>query len=235
MAWQWDDLPTAATQGRLDQRPPAAPTAPPLPAGEQPLGLSEGRDGVIYVPTGYRPDQPAPLMICLHGAGGMGARSIIAVRDLAEQHGILLVGPDSRGRTWDVLLGGYGPDVAFIDQALALMFARFTIDTGRMALEGFSDGASYALSLGIGNGDLFTHLLAFSPGFMAPPGQAGSPRIFVSHGTDDQVLPIMMCSRQLTPILERAGYDLTYREFAGPHTVPPDIAAEGVSWFLNST
>jgi poly(3-hydroxybutyrate) depolymerase len=34
------------------------------------------------------------------------------------------------------------------------------------------------------------------------------------------------------PILERAGYDVTYHEFDGPHTVPTDIAREAVEWFV---
>lgn len=232
MTWVWDDLPEAAAQGRLAARPHAPPTEPPLPPGEQPLGLADGRDGVVYVPAAVDPGRPAPLVVCLHGAGGTGARSIVALRDLAERHGLLLLAPDSRGRTWDVLLGGYGPDVAFLDRALALVFARFTVDPARVAVEGFSDGASYALSLGIANGDLFTHILAFSPGFMAPPSPAGTPRIYMSHGTDDRVLPIDHCSRRLAPILTRAGYDVTYHEFHGPHTVPPAIAEEGVGWFL---
>ena len=37
-----------------------------------------------------------------------------------------------------------------------------------------SDGASYALSLGLGNPQLFTHLVAFSPGFMRPPPAAAA-------------------------------------------------------------
>jgi phospholipase/carboxylesterase len=35
-----------------------------------------------------------------------------------------------------------------------------------VALGGFSDGASYALSLDLTNGDLFASLIAFSPGFI---------------------------------------------------------------------
>ena len=97
-----------------------------------------------------------------------------------------------------------------------------------MAVGGFSDGASYALSLGITNGDLFTHVMAFSPGFMAPAGQMGSPRIFVSHGTRDGVLPIDRCSRKIVPQLERADYDVLYREFDGGHTISPEIALEAV-------
>jgi predicted esterase len=153
---------------------------------------------------------------------------------LADEFGLILLAPDSRLRTWDVLTGGYGPDIAVIDRALTDTFARYAIDSARIAAEGFSDGASYALSIGIANGDLFTHILAFSPGFIAPPGQEGTPRIFVSHGRQDQVLPINHCSRLFVPQLRRAGYDVTYEEFDGPHRTPPEIARMGVEWFLDT-
>jgi phospholipase/carboxylesterase len=58
------------------------------------------------------------------------------------------------------------------------------------------------------------------------------PHIYISHGTHDAVLPIERCSRRLVPILERAGYDVKYHEFDGPHTIPPDIAREAVEWFV---
>jgi predicted esterase len=45
------------------------------------------------------------------------------------------------------------------------------------------------------------------------------------------VLPIAHCSRKLVPQLERAGYDVRYREFDGPHAVPPAIAREALAWF----
>ena len=97
---------------------------------------------------------------------------------------------------------------------------------------GFSDCASYALSLGLTNGDLFTHVVAFSPGFMAPAEEWDAPRVFVSHGAADTVLPVDRCSRRIVPALERAGYAVRYREFAGGHAVPPAIAREAIGWFL---
>jgi phospholipase/carboxylesterase len=145
---------------------------------------------------------------------------------------LLLLAPASRELTWDLLVGRrYGPDLALIDRALEQTFSRYAVAPERVAIGGFSDGASYALSLGITNGDLFTHVIAFSPGFMAPAGQTGSPRIFISHGTRDGVLPIDRCSRRIVPQLERAGYDVLYREFDGGHTISPDIASEAVGWF----
>src|SRR3712207_8603556 len=39
----------------------------------------------------------------------------------------------------------------------------------------------------LANGDLFDTVLAFSPGFAAPPSRRGRPRVWVSHGTGDRV------------------------------------------------
>jgi phospholipase/carboxylesterase len=184
------------------------------------------------VPAGYRPDRPAPLVLSLHGAGGNEEGGLYPLRELADRAGMILLSPASRGRTWDVILGGFGADVAFVDRALAATFGRCAVDPGRIAIAGFSDGASYALSLGITNGDLFRHVLAFSPGFAAPAEPRERPRFFVSHGMGDRVLPIDRCSRRIVPLLERAGYDVSYREFDGGHTVPPEIAREALDWFL---
>lgn len=214
--------------GRLRARP--HPPSRSVSPGLHRLGPGTGRDGWLRVPAGYRAERPAPLVLMLHGAGGDGRNGLAPLLDIADEAGLLLLAPDSRRQTWDVILGGYGPDVEFIDRALAATFGRCAVDPARVVAEGFSDGASYALSLGITNGDLFTHLIAFSPGFMAPAGEEGSPRIFVSHGTDDPVLPIGRCSRRIVPQLERAGYPVLFREFEGGHNVPPEVAREAVAW-----
>ena len=220
----------SAGEGRLTARP-GVPTKEATP-GLSPLGLDGARDALLYVPAGYRAGRPAPLALMLHGAGGESRHGMSLLQHFADRAGLVLLAPDSRRETWDVILGGYGPDVDFIDRALAETFARCAVDPQRVAAGGFSDGASYALSLGLTNGDLFTHVLAFSPGFMAPARRVGSPRLFVSHGTQDRVLPIDRCSRRLVPQARRAGYEVVYREFEGPHTVPPDLAREAVGWFV---
>lgn len=219
------------TDGRLTARPAAADPSV-LQHGVFPLGLVDGRDGRIFVPASYRPDRPAPLVVLLHGAGGDGAGILGAVQRDAEKVGAIVLAPDSRDSTWDVLRGGFGPDVRFVDEALRQTFARYSIDRSRIALAGFSDGASYALSLGQANGDLFGAIVAFSPGFSAPPRQVGKARIFVSHGEGDRVLPIDPCSRTIVPRLRKQGYDVRFVEFDGGHSVPPAIAGQAVSWWL---
>jgi predicted esterase len=219
----------ASTNGRLLARP--MQTTGTAPVGLQALGLCTKRDGLLYVPRNYQASQPAPLVVMLHGAGGDARGGLTPFRNLADAAGLILLAPASRRETWDVLFGQYGPDITFIDQALAQTFSRYAVDPTRIAIEGFSDGASYALSVGITNGDLFTNVIAFSPGFMAPASQVGSPRLFISHGTRDSVLPISVCSRKIVPQVRRAGYDVLYREFDGSHTIPPAIIDSALGWF----
>jgi phospholipase/carboxylesterase len=219
-----------ARQGRLEARP-RLPKVHAPERGVLPLELGGKRDGFVYVPESYRADLPAPLVVMLHGAGGNALHALGLLQASADAEGFILAAPDSRGSTWDVIAGGYGPDVTFMNQMLDWVFERYAVDPARLAIGGFSDGASYALSLGIANGDLFTHVLAFSPGFAAPTEQHGEPRLYVSHGTNDQVLPINSCSRRLVPRLQGAGYNVRYHEFNGPHTVPSEIAREAVEWF----
>ncbi len=217
-------------KGRLKARQRQLKTAGA--SGLRQLKLEGGRDGFIYVPAAYSAERAAPLLLMLHGAGGNARQSIPLLQRFADEAGLILLVPDSREQTWDVIGGGYGPDVSYIDRALEQTFGGYNVDATRMAVGGFSDGASYALSLGLTNGDLFTHVVAFSPGFMAPASKHGSPAFFISHGTHDRVLPIEVCSRKIVPQLKREGYKVLYREFDGPHTVPNEMAREAMDWFL---
>ena len=228
-----DEGPVAdPSEGRLSARPTKSPKRRSR-AGLHPLGSSDQRDSLLYVPRGYDPRRPAPLVVMFHGAGSCAERGLRPFIPHADEQGLILLAPPSRGRTWDVILGGFGSDVSFIDQALREVFANYAIDPERVAAEGFSDGASYALSLGLTNGDLFSHVIAFSPGFMAPGELTGRPPIFISHGTEDGVLPIDATSRKVVPRLKEAGYDVNYIEFPGRHMAAPLMAREALGWFLD--
>ena len=78
---------------------------------------------------------------------------------------------------------------------------------------------------------VFRAVMAFSPGFMAPADQRGEPRIFISHGTSDPVMPIDETSRRFVPALKTLGYDVTFREYDGRHNVPEPIVREAFAWF----
>lgn len=217
---------------RLTARP-GSPTRTPIKGAVTALGLDPFRDGYLYVPESYSADRPMPLFVALHGAGGEG-RSWASYPDRAEAHGFIVLAPDSRSATWDLVRGEFGPDVEFLNRALRHTFEQCRVDSSRIALGGFSDGASYALSLGVANGDLFTHLVGYSPGFFeAGEPITGRPRIFLSHGNQDRVLPYAFTNEVLAPTLRDAGYDVTFVPFDGDHGVPGEISEAALDWFLS--
>jgi len=195
------------------------------------LGLNRDRDATLRLPA-TSADGPLPLLVLLHGAGGTGEGVIRRVGPAADETGVAILAPDSRDGTWDAIRGSFGRDVRFLDQALQRVFEIVSIDATRVAVGGFSDGATYALSVGLANGDLFRRIVAFSPGFIVDAPRQGTPKVFVSHGTADPILPIDQTSLIIVPTLRRRGYDVTFREFDGRHEVPPAIASEGLRWMV---
>jgi predicted esterase len=202
-------------------------------APETGLRSLDGPDGELlalaYVPA-PADGRPYRLVLLLHGAGGAPRHGLELLLPGADERRLLLLAPKSTASTWDVILDGFGPDVRRIDRVLEEMLDAYPVDT--ITIGGFSDGASYALSIGLTNGDLFDAVLAFSPGFAAPLLTHGRPRVYVSHGTGDRVLPIDACSRRLVPRLEALGYPIRYEEFDGGHEVPEPITERALAWLL---
>lgn len=200
--------------------------------GLQTLGLRSSDDALLYIPSGYTHEKPASLAVMLHGAGGDANQGISLLRKHADTHNIIILAPASRAYSWDIIASeAFDVDVIFIDQALSMVFENYAIDPAKVAVGGFSDGASYAFSIGLTNGELFTHILAFSPGFAYTVEKHGKPAVFISHGVKDGVLPVDHCSRRIVPSLQRQGYEVNYQEFMGAHEVPPNIVEDSLSWF----
>jgi phospholipase/carboxylesterase len=203
-----------------------------LKPGLHPLGFRDDRDALLYVPESAAKFERAPLVISLHGATRSSDRGIEILKPQADEHGFLLLAPASTRGTWDIINGPGGPDAKFINRALAKTYGLRSIDPARVAMAGFSDGASASLSFGLANGDLFQAVFGFSPGFVVELDRVGKPPIFISHGTIDNVLPIDECSRRIVPQLRQDGYQVTFREFEGKHTLPPEVASEAMRWFM---
>lgn len=100
---------------------------------------------------------PTPSTLPTLGSGPQGTRcKLLIPAHLQLQRtslrccaGIILLAPDSRSATWDWFASSsFGADVVFIGAALAQTRALYNTDPGRQGMQGFSDGATYALSLG---------------------------------------------------------------------------------------
>lgn len=196
--------------------------------------------GFLYVPSSVRPGKALPFLILLHKASGNSVNWFPERKStvpgpyarFAEKGGFAILAPQAPGVTWGVGPKSFGGEYQRINQTMEMAASHFNIDPKRIAIGGFSDGASYALSLGLANGDLISAIVVFSPGFIVRSIGRGQPSIFISHGLSDRVLPIDVTSRSFAQSLRKNGYNVTLQEFGGGHEVPGWIRDEAMQWLI---
>lgn len=188
-----------------------------------------------------------------HGSGDTAINGINCLpAAFMEEKNVYVLCMASQKYTWDMIVEKqFAKDTQITDLALSQLMTHFP-HIQEISIAGFSDGASYALSLGAANKDIFRHIFAFSPGYIrfapSPSGSTSSystavtnatdssekrqyPRVFISHGKNDRVLPVT-CSHRIVDTLEMKGFDGYYKEFDGGHTVPPEVAIFGLSFWM---
>jgi phospholipase/carboxylesterase len=225
---RWANLPG---DGRITARPhgPAKSSADLPPGKPINLGLDRERDAILYAPKSPT-NAPLPLLMFLHGATQSADDMAWYLDSAPDETGVAILAPNARATTWDAITDSFGPDVQFLNRALERVFEMVNVDASRLAIGGFSDGATYAISLGLINGDIFQRVLGCSPGFVIDGIARGKPSFFISHGTQDNILPIDRCGRQVANALKDRAYEVTFREFNGRHEIPGDVMREGLRW-----
>ena len=186
-----------------------------------------------YVPAGIT--TPATLIVLLHGAGGDARNFLDQFMRPADERGVALLSVQSNGRTWAVRKPNEREaDVANIKAAIRELINRAPIDANRTTVMGFSDGASYGLSIGMAYPDLFRTIVAFSPGYAFAPSRLDTrQRIFIAHGRRDPILPAQN-TRAMVKGLESAGFDPDVRWFNGGHEIDPALKKAAFDFALNA-
>ena len=223
----------AATQPLADPFIIARVTAPKGSASQGTTaaynqGLTEA---YMYVPTSYKAATPAPFALMLHAEGTTSTTALGLFQPYADAMGLVILAVDSSGLTWDVLTtDSYGPDVVFINNALVAAFNEVNVDPARVSVGGFSDGAAYALALGLTNGGLFSRVVAFTPSSLPGYSPVGSPKFFISQGVNDPFVLPVDGGRYISSKLTSRGYAVNYVEFNGVHEVPVAVVQQAVTW-----
>ena len=216
----------------------SAPTRSVAPAAA-PIGEAAALAGGAwaYVPAAADREE-ARVLVLLHGAGGQARRILAVFRAAADARGVILVAPQSAGRTWDMIEAAAGRrrgfsfaggDSARIEQAIGQLRRRWQITPARVVLGGFSDGASFALSLGPARPGLYHAMLAFSPGFVVrPTGVDGRQPVFIAHGRSDRILSFERSGQAVAAQLRAAGHPVAFFPFDGGHEMPAAAIAAGM-------
>ncbi len=132
--------------------PPTCGQPSPVPVGElveREIDINDLiRSYLLYVPTGYDPNVPTPLVVSLHGFASNPSQQDAASQwsALAEEENFLVVYPQGTGfpLRWNVGYAGVDSsvdDVSFVEALIAFLFYDFCLDSSRVYVNGFSNGA----------------------------------------------------------------------------------------------
>lgn len=212
------------------------PRDEPSPTGFVHLEHGESR-GYLLTPDEIDPERSYPLITVLHGAGRQDEQLAKAYRDEPEKRDAFFLIPRSIGPTWDLIARPDRPDLEFLGWAYDLIYRRYPIDAGRQALVGYSDGASYGLSLAVSNPEVFRAIMGWAAGFcVLDPDAPEEPKpwVLLEYGTHDQVFPFEQIAVPMREQLQKRGYPLEFRvDEGGKHWPPTDFQPEALDWFFS--
>lgn len=213
----------------------AAAQPPPPPHGRL-VPLPDAAVAYIPASAGAHP----PLLVLLHGAGHRQADMVEHFEAEADARGIVLLAPDSRGVTWDTVLLAEEPlsedsplinshshrftasgDARRVEAAISALAKIEPVDRARTVLAGFSDGATFALAMGMSRAHPFEAVIAWSPGIAIRTDDAArGRRVYISHGRQDPMLKFDVTCGDIVPLIESEGAVVTFLPFDGGHDAP---------------
>lgn len=221
----------------------ATDAAPPSAAsGVQKLG----NHAYFYRPANGSSER-RPLIVLLHGAGMSARQFLDGTRDEADRCGCLLLSVQSAAATWDTIglvreasKNGrakrdqlFGADTGRVEQGLSVALRASDADARSVVLAGFSDGASFALSLGLANSATVRGVIAFAPGFHLEPAAINPrQRLFIAHSPTDPILSFERTRDDTVASLKNAGFDIRFRPFEGGHRVDRSVLSDGIDYVL---
>jgi len=201
-------------------------------------GLPVKRDCWVYLPKRFDKTKRYPLVVVLHPAGLRGHRFAKIWGEVADHADeFIVLAPecgDEKKRLWKLA------DEALVLGTLKRAIEVFpSIDSTRVLLTGFSQGANYAYTFGLRNPAHFRAIAVASGALAARPSpqadeilrRAASLPVYICHGALDRHVPVQR-ARAARDRLEKFGYRVAYREVPQlGHFYPPREAERIWAWF----
>jgi len=207
--------------------------------------------GYVRLPAGYDSTRSYPLVIGLHGYGA-SPKSFAKLYEHAGNPDIIYVCLQApyafgAGRDLGYSWSTWSRDDSTVGDRSAMLSSDYIAETARKLTDryhttgtwllGFSQGCFMAYRTGIAHHDLFKGIICFGGGLdttsFGPADYAAAKglRVFASHGKDDRMVEFKY-GTSTRDFLKRNGYDVTWADFKGGHTVPDEPLKRAVKWML---
>ncbi|HEY7426764.1 MAG TPA: PHB depolymerase family esterase [Gemmataceae bacterium] len=202
-----------------------------------------------FLPTGYEPNYPYPLLVFLHGHGGSEEQVLRHAPQLSRRNYICigLRGPRPLGLR-DNGLPAYAWDAEghsdvrveeYVFRAIEQTRRHYHVHSERIYLAGLHEGATLAYRLGLTYPERFAGLIALN-GVMPRRGgpllrlpEVRHLRVLIGHGAANEIVPLEM-ARQDFRLLYTAGLSIRLHTYPANHGIHRDMLRDINRWVMQA-
>jgi phospholipase/carboxylesterase len=200
-----------------------------------------------FLPTGYEPNYPYPLLVFFHGHGGNEEQILRLAPRLSRRNYICiglrggqLLGQRADGRpgyTWGAEGRCDAHTEDYVFRAVEQTRRNYHIHSERIYLAGFCGGAMLAYRLGLTFPEKFAGVISLN-GALPPRGtwflrlpEVRQLRVFIGHGFANAVIPLSTARRDFR-LLYTAGLDVRMHSYPATHRLHPDMLRDINRWII---
>jgi len=202
-----------------------------------------------FLPTGYEPRYPYPLVVFFHGNGGSDEQILHLAPRLSRRNYICIAlrGPQDLGMRDDgrSAYAWGSPDTTnsliedYVLRAVELTRRSYHVHSERIYLAGISEGATQAYNLGLQFPEKFGGVISLN-GSMARSGgplfrlpQMRQLRVFIGHGIANAMIPFSMARKDYR-LLYTAGVNVEMNSYPANSRLHPDMLRDINRWLIRA-
>lgn len=218
-----------------------------VPPAHEPRG--DGWPLRTFLPTGYEPNYPYPLLVFLHGRGGSEEQILRLAPQLSRRNYICigLRGPRSLGLrnnglpafSWDAEDHVDADLEEYIFRAVEQTRRHYHVHSERIYLAGYHEGASLAYRLGMMYPERFAGIIALN-GVMPRHGgpllrlpDVRHLRVLIGHGIANETVPLELARHDFR-LLYTAGLAIRMHTYATNHRIHADMLRDINRWIMQA-
>ncbi len=202
-----------------------------------------------FLPTGYEPNYPYPLLVFLHGHGSSEEQVLRLAPSLSRRNyiciglrGPLPLGPRPDGQpsySWGNDGMADGKVEEYIFRAVEQTRRHYHVHSERIYLAGFCEGAMLAYRLGLMYPQRFAGIIALN-GCMPRHGrpllrlsEVRQLRVLIGHGMANSIVPLAL-ARADFKLLYTAGLSVRMHTYAANHRIHSDMLRDIDRWIMQA-
>jgi phospholipase/carboxylesterase len=202
-----------------------------------------------FLPTGYEPNYPYPLLVFLHGHGGSEEQILRLAPQLSRRNYICigLRGPRALGLrdnglpaySWGVEAPSDAQIEEYVFRAIEQTRRHYHVHSERIYLAGYHEGATLAYRLGMTYPERFAGIISLNGAMPRRGGpllrlpEVRKLRVLIGHGIANEIVPLEW-ARQDFRLLYTAGLSIHMHTYAATHRIHRDMLRDINRWVMQA-